>query len=149
VAGLITHINQVRSDILELIDSGTPAALSAGLAEALRSLAVINPISASFHADGDLPADDPLATSLYLAIGEALTNAVKHSGATGITIVLAVDAETARIVLQDNGIGGLRQVPPSLFHRVDTFQGSVRIHGLAGHGTTVTITAARAIGGGR
>ena len=113
-AGLITHINQVRSDILELIDSGTPAALSAGLAEALRSLAVISPISASFHADGDLPADDPLATGLYLAIGEALTNAVKHSGATGITIVLAVDAETVRIVLQDNGIGGLRQVPPSL-----------------------------------
>ena len=60
-AGLITHINQVRTDILELIDSGTPAALSAGLAEALRSLAVISPISASFTADGDLPADDPLA----------------------------------------------------------------------------------------
>ena len=86
---------------------------------------------------------------MYLAAGEALTNAVKHSGATGITIVLAVDADTVRIVLRDNGIGGLRQVPPSLSSRVDTFRGSVQVHGLVGQGTTVTITAGRAIGGGR
>ncbi len=36
VAELIGAINQVRVDILDLIDSGTPAALSAGLACALR-----------------------------------------------------------------------------------------------------------------
>jgi signal transduction histidine kinase len=148
-AGLITHINQVRSDILELIDSGTPAALSAGLAGALRSLAVISPINASFTPDGDLPADDPLATGLYLAASEALTNAVKHSGATRITIVLAVDAETVRIGMRDNGIGGLRQVPHSLASRVDGFQGGVQVNELVGQGTTVTITAGRAIGGGR
>ena len=148
-AGLITHLNQVRSDILELIDSGTPAALSAGLAEALRSLAMISPISVSFHADGDLPVDDPLAVDLYLAVGEALTNAVKHSGANGITIVLAVDAETVRIVLRDNGIGGLSRVPHSLTRRVESFRGSVHVHGLGGHGTTVTITAWRTTGGRR
>ncbi len=148
-AGLITHINQVRTDILQLIDSGTPAALSAGLAEALRSLAVISPTSASFTGDGDLPADDPLAVGVYLAAGEALTNAVKHSGATEITIVLDVDADTVRIVLRDNGIGDLRQVPPSLSSRVDTFRGSAQVHGLVGQGTTVTITAGRGIGGGR
>jgi hypothetical protein len=51
--------------------------------------------------------------------------------------------------MRDNGIGGLRQVPHSLASRVDGFRGGVQVNELVGQGTTVTITAGRAIGGGR
>ena len=106
-------------------------------------------MSASFGGDGDLPGEDPLALGLYLAAGEALTNAVKHSRASAIAIELTVVAAWVRIVLRDNGIGGLPTAPASLTSRVDGFRGAVQIESPTGNGTTVTIVAQRSIGGAR
>ena len=146
---LISQIDQVHRDILELVDSSAPAALSAGLAGALRSIAVVCPVTASFAADGDLPPDDPMSLGLYLAAGEALTNAVKHSGGTGITMLLTVDPVIVRILVQDDGIGGVRDVPPGLAGRARDLQGSVEVESRPGRGTTVRITVPRTTGGTR
>jgi signal transduction histidine kinase len=148
-AELITQIGQVRQEILELIDSSTPAALSAGLAGALRSLAAVGSITVLFDADGDLDPDDPLSLGLYLAAGEALANATKHSGAAEITMTLTAHSDTVRIMVQDNGIGGVDRVPASLAARVDDLPGHVRIDSPHGVGTTVLITATRAMVGAR
>jgi signal transduction histidine kinase len=139
----------VRDDILELIDNSAPAALSSGLAGALRSLAAVCPIAVSFQAVGDLSAGDPLCLGLYLAVGEALTNAVKHSAASRVDLTLTVATDNARIRLQDNGIGGVTDVPQSISSRVRDLRGDARIESPPNQGTTVLITVPRPVGGVR
>ena len=77
---ILDEIDRVRREVLDLVDSTAPAVLATGLAGALRSVAAISPIATTLDVAGDLPPDDPLTLGLYLAAGEAMTNAVKHSG---------------------------------------------------------------------
>jgi two-component system, NarL family, sensor histidine kinase UhpB len=43
--------------------------------------------------------------AVYRIVQEALTNIARHSEATGGTVRLALDSETARVQIEDNGIG--------------------------------------------
>ena len=97
---------------------------------------------------GVLPAVPPvLATHVYRIAAEALTNAVRHSGATRIDVLLGGGADRVSIVVRDNG-GGL---PPSLrpgSHglrfmraRAEAIGGRLEIAGGPdGVGTTVTLS---------
>ncbi len=124
---LIDQIAGVRREILALVDRATPAALADGLAGALHALAAVCPIPVLVDADGDLPADDPLALTLYLAAGEAITNAVKHSGAGLIRVHLGIYAGDADLRVSDDGIGDVADVPPSIASRLAAVDGSVRV----------------------
>ena len=73
-----------------------------------------------------------MCLGLYLAAGEALTNAVKHSRCTEITLFLTVDTATVRVLVQDNGIGGVRQVPRSIAGRVEDLHGTVQVESRSG-----------------
>ena len=53
-ADTIDAIGHVRREVLALVDSATPAALSRGLAAALRSFAAVCPINSSLNATGDV-----------------------------------------------------------------------------------------------
>src|SRR5664280_11468 len=137
------------SEILDLVDSTAPAALSPGLADALQSLAAVCPIATTFSVTDDLPGDDPLALGLYLAAGEAITNAVKHSRAIGLRLSLVVTDDRVRMVLQDNGIGGVTQVPPSISNRIAGMAGRAEVESQVGSGTVLRIQVLRSrIGGG-
>ncbi|MDQ2852121.1 MAG: histidine kinase [Actinomycetota bacterium] len=125
--GLIDHIGEVRREILALVDQATPAALAEGLAGALHALATVCPIPVFVDAEGDLTADDPLALTLYLAAGEAITNAVKHSGARLICVRLGVVAVGIDIRVSDDGIGSLAEVPPSIASRLVDVGGSASV----------------------
>ena len=148
VADLLDEIDRVRREVLDLVDSTAPAVLSTGLAGALRSVAAISPIAATFDVAGDLPGDDPLALGLYLAAGEAMTNAVKHSRATGMHLSLLVVDDRVRMVLRDNGIGGVTQVPPSISHRIAGMDGRAQVESQGGKGTVVRIEVLRSRIGG-
>ena len=154
ISDMLDQIDGVRSGVLDLVDSSAPAALSPGLADALRSLAAVCPIATTFTATGDLPGDDPLALGVYLAAGEAITNAVKHSRATNLRLSLVVTDDWVRLVLQDNGIGGVTQMPPSISHRIAGMAGraeveSAEVESRAGTGTVLRIEVLRSrIGGG-
>jgi signal transduction histidine kinase len=141
---IIDQIDQVRREILELVDATAPAVLSAGLAGALRSLAAVSPIPISLHADGDIAGSAPVALGLYLAAGEVIANAVKHAAATQIEIAMTVDAARVRILFQDNGIGGVDAVPKGLADRVAALPGRVQINSPRGAGTSVRIWVQRA-----
>ena len=121
------------------MDSTIPAALNLGLAGALRSLAAGHPMSTTLQADGDLPAHDPVASGLYLAAGELVTNAAKHSTATRVDIELTVGPDEVRLTVRDNGIGGVPAVPPGVAGRVRTMNGHAVIDSPVGVGTTVQI----------
>ncbi|OFE17379.1 hypothetical protein BA895_16495 [Humibacillus sp. DSM 29435] len=140
---IIDQIGEVRREILALVDQATPAALADGLAGALHALATVCPIPALVDAVGDLPADDPLALTLYLAAGEAITNAVKHSGAGLIRVRLAVDAVHAELSVSDDGIGAVTDVPPSIASRLDALDGSVHVTSPPLGGTVLGIRVRR------
>ncbi len=141
--GIIEHIGEVRREILALVDQATPAALAGGLAGALHALATVCPIPALVDADGDLRSDDPLALTLYLAAGEAITNAVKHSGAGLIRVRLSIHAVDAELSVSDDGIGDVAVVPPSIASRMAALNGSVRVTSTPLGGTVLDIRVCR------
>jgi signal transduction histidine kinase len=145
-ASIIDQITQVRGEILALIDSATPAALSGGLAAALHALAAVCPISVVVDAVGDLPADDPLALNLYLAAGEAITNTVKHSAARAIAVYLLVSEHEVELAIGDNGSGNLATVPPSIASRVAAIVGEAAIVRETGVGGGVGVEAGFGVG---
>ncbi|WP_051712407.1 sensor histidine kinase [Spirillospora albida] len=84
-------------------------------------------------------------STLYFALCEALTNAVKHAGAA--TIALTVEAGPAAVVaeVRDDGAGGAAHQPSGgglngLTDRVRALRGTVTVTSAPGAGTTVTIT---------
>ena len=140
---LIDQIGEVRSEILALVDHATPAALADGLAGALHALAAVAPIPVLVVAEGDLPAADPLALTLYLTAGEAITNAVKHSGAGLIQVHLRLDASFADLRISDDGIGAVGDVPAGIASRLSSVDGSVRVTSPPGRGTVLDIHVRR------
>jgi signal transduction histidine kinase len=87
-----------------------PVLADRGLADAVRALALDTPLRT--ETDIDLPGrlDLPVESACYFAIAEALTNAVKHSGARLVQIRIRHAPRPApgmlRIEVTDNGSGG-------------------------------------------
>ncbi|GAA0936766.1 sensor histidine kinase [Actinocorallia libanotica] len=81
-----------------LDELGLPAAL-AGIAE--RSGV---PVTVRYGLSGR-PAS-PIETALYFIVREAITNAVKHAGASAVRVVVEEDGPTVRVAVTDDGTGG-------------------------------------------
>ena len=80
-----------------------------GLADALESLLSDfekrSNVSCVFKHDGIPKINDTLATALYRIGQEAVTNSLKHSNASTITVELKNDEEGIILAIQDNGCG--------------------------------------------
>lgn len=144
---IVRQIHQVRREVLGLVDSSVPAALTLGLAGALSTMVAGYPFDSTLSTDGDLAADDPLALGLYLAAGELLTNAAKHSAATRVGVELIVGHDEVILSVADDGIGGVGQVPDAVADRIGTLRGDARIDSPTGGGTRVRVRAARSRAG--
>ncbi len=127
-----------------------PAVLTErGLAAALQELASHSTPPAACDITGDDGIlSSPVATTVYFAVAEALTNAAKHSNSSdGAQITLSCNASGVRAVVSDNGRGGANPAAPSatglrgIIQRVESMGGTVAIDSPIGVGTTVTITA--------
>lgn len=115
------------------------------LRERARELQVACP--AQITVSGGLPVLPPLvATHAYRIAAEALTNAVRHSGASRIGVELHADRENATIVVRDDGAGlpdkarpgshGL----PSMRNRAETIGAELDLgSGDDGRGTVMTL----------
>ena len=77
--------------------------------EALRSLVEGMSRRAGLGADVEIdevgPGDPDRETACYRIAQEALTNAVKHSGATRLKVVLQRLGDELELIVEDNGIG--------------------------------------------
>ena len=123
-----------------------------GLLPALRSLAADigsrSGIATSVDAPAALP---PLAEdaelALYRAVQEALTNVVRHAGATAVGVRLAEDAGALVLTVRDDGNGagagfdhpdrlGLR----GMKERITALGGAVEVTGAPGAGVTVRVS---------
>ena len=136
----------------ETVHGIRPAVLTErGLAAALRDLAGRAPLPTTMSiADEEHLAalTSPVATAVYFAVSEALTNAARHAGdGATATVQLDVGAQGLSAVVTDDGCGG---ADPSaagstglagMAQRLESVGGRLTIDSAPGTGTRLTITA--------
>ncbi len=96
---------------------------------------------------GDLPLDSARATAVFRILQEALTNVVRHSGASRISLIINSGEAHIDMRLTDNGRGITRAEINrddafglmSMQERALAFDGTILIKGYPGEGTTVLL----------
>jgi signal transduction histidine kinase len=107
---------EAQAELRAVIDGLAPPDLeAAGLAESLRRYAVLagraHGVPVTFTA-GDLPALGSLAeTALYRVAQEALHNALRHAGASGVRVALAKAPRQVILEVSDDGHGFAPEAP--------------------------------------
>ena len=134
----------LRSQALERRD------LAGALSDMARQMTVGTRATAHFRVEGTPRRLDASHEHHLLRIGlEALTNALKHSGASRIDIVIRFQADSTTLVVQDDGCGiGQKDADLSSRHfglqgireRVDKLGGALSIENAAEGGTRVAVT---------
>ncbi|MHA6511162.1 ATP-binding protein [Tessaracoccus sp. Z1128] len=121
---------------------------ASSLRSALRDL--VAEVEADFAVDvelvcvGDAEVDDRVE-ALILAVGEAVTNAAKHSGAPRVDVYAEVDAGGVEVFVRDRGMGfdvgavpeDRRGVRESIRARMERYGGSATVRSGPGQGTEV------------
>ena len=137
VAGLQEAVDELR----ELARGVHPAILTEdGLAAALESLASRTPLPVSLDVDEERLPPQVEATAYFVAC-EALTNAVKHAGASKVEVTARRRNGLLVVEVEDDGVGGADVEGGSglrgLADRVEALGGRLRIESPAGRGTRV------------
>ncbi len=107
-------------------------------------------ISVTWEHEGDpVPLPDLVAGNLLLLALEAVTNALKHSGAAEIKILLRQTSEHAELVIGDNGRGFDASAAPSqqdghfglqgMRERTKRLGGEIELFTAPGNGTTLRV----------
>ncbi|MDD1751062.1 MAG: GAF domain-containing sensor histidine kinase [Methanothrix sp.] len=96
----------------------------------------------------EITLEGDIATMIFRVFQEALTNIVRHSGATRVEAALKKNAVEIKLTVKDNGKGITKDqmAKPRSFgllgiqERARSFGGDVGIKGIKGKGTTLTIS---------
>ncbi|MEN8211503.1 MAG: PAS domain-containing protein [Thermodesulfobacteriota bacterium] len=110
VKKMCSLIDDTIDDVREMAYRLRPRVLDElGLTDALELLLLDfekkSNVSCVFKHDGIPDISNTLATALYRIAQEAVTNALRHSNATTITLELTTDEEGIILSIQDNGCG--------------------------------------------
>jgi signal transduction histidine kinase len=141
LAQAVDELQLAVSELRELARGVHPAVLTEeGLAAALESLAARTPFPVSvLAAEERYPAE--IEAAAYFVACEALANAVKHSGASSVTISATRRDGSLVVEVQDDGRGGAVGVNGSglrgLADRVEAHGGRLRVDSPPGGGTRV------------
>jgi signal transduction histidine kinase len=137
-------LGSILEDLRELSRGLHPPLLSrAGLDLSLRELARRSPIPVQL--DLELSERPPTAveTAVYYVVSEALTNAIRHSHASAITVTITRDRATLHAAVADDGVGGAEPGGGSglvgLADRVNALGGRFAFDSPAGHGTRIAV----------
>ena len=116
-----------------------------GLVAALRSAVATSAIPVTITADDVVRLPAAVEAALYFCCMEAVQNAAKHSGASGVSVELRGDRGESRLVIADDGVGfsqarghGTGAGLANMRDRLDAVGGTVTITSLVGTGTTVS-----------
>jgi signal transduction histidine kinase len=121
-----------------------PPVLDSGLPDALASLVASSPVPATVVAELPRHPAQPIETIAYFCAAELLTNAIKHSSASWVTVTVGETRPgTLRLRVADNGRGGARVSEggglAGLRERVSVVDGSLEVSSPTGGPTEVTI----------
>ncbi|WP_223206135.1 sensor histidine kinase [Streptomyces xanthii] len=122
-----------------------PVLADRGLADAVRSLALLSPLDAEVTVDLPARPEPPVESAVYFAIAETVTNAAKHAEAERLWIDLAHDPERGalRVSVTDDGHGGADPARGSglagIERRLATFDGVLAVHSPAGGPTQISM----------
>jgi signal transduction histidine kinase len=140
---------QARDALRQLRDLSRgihPAILTeGGLGQALRAMTRRSPISVQLDQRVEDRLPDHIEISAYYIVAEALTNAVKHSGASLITVSAEVEEGDGalRLEVADDGVGGAEFSGGTgllgLKDRVDALGGRIDLHSPRGRGTSLCV----------
>jgi PAS domain S-box-containing protein len=139
VKAALEHAEQATGDLRELAHGIRPVALArGGLRDAVEQLVS----RLSLPVDLDVAVErlpQMVESNAYFAVSEALTNIVKHSGATHASIRAHMHDGVIRIDVHDDGVGGARPGRgsglPGLKDRIETLGGRLHVESPVGAGT--------------
>jgi signal transduction histidine kinase len=137
-AGARTAMSELR-DLVRGIHP--PLLADRGLPGAVQALALASPIPVGL--DQRLPRRlaAPVESAAYFVVAEALTNAIKHSGAERIAIQMLDDGQRLRLCVRDDGRGGADPAGGTglrgIERRLAAFDGTVRVSSPAGGPTEI------------
>ncbi|GAA1038035.1 histidine kinase [Virgisporangium ochraceum] len=137
------------ADLRDLVRGIHPPVLSErGLGDAVRAIALDTPLPVRVAVDrevdtaGRLPA--PVEAAAYFVVTEALANAVRHSGASGISVSIGYTGGALRMSVEDDGKGGADPADGTglagIRRRLGTFDGTLAIESPVGGPTVVEMT---------
>jgi signal transduction histidine kinase len=140
--------SKALTELRDLVRGMYPPVLAdRGLADAVQALALDTPVRT--ETDIDLPGrlEQPVESACFFAIAEALTNAVKHSGARLVQIRIRHVGRPApgvlRIEVTDNGTGGADPANGSglrgVERRLATFDGILAVSSPIGGPTIIVM----------
>ncbi|HEX6724404.1 MAG TPA: histidine kinase [Gaiella sp.] len=142
LAGAVDELQLAVGELRELARGVHPAILTEdGLAAALESLADRTPLPVRILAAPEARLPAPIEGAAYFVACEALANAVKHAGATSITIRAEQHNGSLVVEVADDGIGGASIGGGSglrgLADRIEAHGGRLRVESPVGGGTHV------------
>jgi len=131
-------------ELRELARGIHPALLSErGLGPALEALASRCPVPVEISGVPEGPLCRPVESAAYYITAEALTNVAKYAHARTARVELAVEDDTLRVQIRDDGIGGADPTIGTglrgLHDRVEALDGRLEVESPPGAGTTVSV----------
>lgn len=143
VSRIRAEFGSIVDELRDLAHGIHPAVLSqVGLAQAVQSLAdrYTMPVQVDLPS-GRLPESAELTA--YFVIAESITNAIKHAGASVITVTGRLTDGSLRIEIADDGRGGASINAGTgirgLIDRVRGVGGDLVLESPAGHGTRIEV----------
>jgi signal transduction histidine kinase len=143
LVGIEQRLAAILVDLRELSHGLHPPLLSRlGLGPALRALARRSPIPVQLEVDLPERPAASLETATYYVVSEALTNAIKHSQASAISVTIT-GGENLHASIADDGVGDADRSGGSgltgLLDRVDALGGRFALDSPPQGGTRVSI----------
>ncbi|MBN3759737.1 sensor histidine kinase [Burkholderia sp. Ac-20365] len=147
IDAMAMSLRRIASDLRPplLDDLGLTAALEWLAEDFTRRYGVV----ATVHIDADDPHFNEFAsTNLFRIVQEALTNVVRHAGASRVRIELACTRDLVTLDIEDNGVGATLNLPAGsasfgllgIRERIRQLQGTVSFASSPGEGFHISIS---------
>lgn len=106
-AAVRAHLDAAITDLRHVVDGVMPPLLvEQGIGAAVTELVDRLPLPADLRVTGEVDGvPDVVASTVYFVAAEALTNVLKHARASRVDVVLGVEDDTVRLVVDDDGCG--------------------------------------------
>jgi signal transduction histidine kinase len=138
-------LNEVLEELREISRGLHPAILAeGGLGPALRTLARRSAVPVELKVETESRYSTPVEVATYYVVSEALTNASKYAEASQVEVSLGERADTVRLRICDDGVGGADPQRGSglvgLRDRVEALGGAIDLSSPIGHGTAIEVS---------